>query len=106
MKTAVRPSASSVSERGRSVAATASSRQCGGGFRSLRGCEGTPSTSSFPSQTSSGSGIDSKPFLESLQRCEHEPADRVEIVPAFLHDDDRNPLSPEDAPCLAGSPPR
>ena len=37
MNTAVRPSVPIVRDRGRSVAATASSRQLGGGFRSLRG---------------------------------------------------------------------
>ena len=42
MKTARRRSAPSVSERGRSVAAIASSRQCGGGATSLRGCDRDP----------------------------------------------------------------
>ena len=97
MNTAVRPSAPIVSDRGRSVAATASSRQLGGGFRSSRAGRGTPSTSSLPSHTSSGSGIPMA-FLESLQRREHEPADRGEIVPALLYDDDRQPLLADQRP--------
>ena len=97
MNTAVRPSAPIVSERG----------TLGGGNRLeppvrrrlqvLRGCDGTPSNSSLPSQTSSGSGIPMA-FLESFQRREHEPADRGEIVPALLYDDDRQPGSADMRP--------
>ena len=103
MKTQVRPSAPSVSERGRSVAAIASSRQCGGGFRSLRGCEGAPSTSSFPIQIPNGSGTHAflLALLEALERGEHEPADRREIVPTLLHDHHGKRRGADDAAGLA-----
>ena len=87
MKAIERPSAESASDRGRSVAAIASSRQCGGAAGPRRVGVGTPPYSSVPIQTESGSGIPVSSLLEALQRGEHEPADRGEIVATFLYDD-------------------
>src|SRR5689334_14958313 len=85
-----------VSDRGRGVWTTASSRQCGGGSRSLRGCEGTPSCSSWPTQMSA-----TRARLEARQCREHQLADRVEAIAALL---DRDGGQPERAQRAPGRP--
>src|SRR3954463_731916 len=84
MKTARRPPAPTESDRGRSVAAIASRRQCGGGSRSLRGGTGIPWRSSLPIQMrSSGSGT-RQSFLEPRERLAHQGPYRGGLVPALL----------------------
>src|SRR5207244_1270676 len=95
MKATARPSLPIEIDRGRSVAAIASSRQCGGLGSPRRVGVGTPPYSSLPIQTDSGSGM--QPLLDSLERREHEPADRREIVAALLHDDGRQTEVAEEA---------
>src|SRR5215217_7618618 len=85
--TARRPSAPTVRDRGRSVAAIASSRQCGGGSRSLRGGTGIPCRSSLPIQIcSSGSGT-RRSFLDPGERLAPQGADRGQVVAAVLDED-------------------
>ena len=57
MKTAERPSGETTGDLGRSVATTASRRQCAGGFRSTRAGRGIPPCSSLPIQTGNGFGM-------------------------------------------------
>ena len=92
MKTRVRRSGPSAIERGRSVAAIASSRQCGGLGSPRRVGVGTPPYSSLPIHTRNGSGT-RQPLLQTFERGEHEPADRREIVATFLHDDRRESVA-------------
>ena len=68
----------------------ASSRQCGGcGLLAPVGV-GTPPYSSVPTQRRSGSLTRSPgSLLDPLERGDHEPAERCEIVATFLHDHSR-----------------
>src|SRR5919112_5934872 len=89
MKTAVRPSWLTVSERGRAVWAMASRRQCGGGTTSGRGGTGIPSRSSLPIQirsSASGSGTRHS-LLHPGERLRHQGADRGQVVAALLDED-------------------
>ena len=83
MKASVRPSGASARLRGRSVAAIASRRQCGGGFDSRFVGVGTPPYSSLPIQTSSGSGTSrrSRPRLPRAPRARGPRARRDRIPP-------------------------
>src|SRR4051812_37603675 len=103
MKTAVLPSALTVSDRGRAVWAIASSRQCGGGGTSLRSGTGMPARSSLPIQMrSSGSGSGTRrSLLDPGERLRHQGSDRGQVVAALLHEDGRKSQAAEDAPGLA-----
>src|ERR1700745_2007342 len=99
MKTAVRPSALTVSERGRAVWAIASRRQCGGGGTSVRAGTGIPACSSLPIQMrSSGAGSGTRrSFLEPGERLRHQGTDRGQVVAALLDEDGRKSHVAEDA---------
>src|SRR3954469_6146675 len=99
MKTAVLPSALTVSDRGRAVWAIASSRQCGGGGTSLRSGTGMPARSSLPIQMrSSGSGSGTRrSLLDPGERLRHQGSDRGEVVAALLDEDGRKSEAPQDA---------
>jgi hypothetical protein len=81
------PSAETECERGRSVAATASSRQKGGCGSPRRVGVGKPPNSSLPIHGERGSAA--MTLLDPLQRGADEPADGGEIVAAFLDHDGR-----------------
>src|SRR6185436_20364859 len=91
MKTAVRPSGPTVSERGRTSWAIASSRQSAGGGTSLRSGTGIPPRSSLPihmRSTGSGSGT-RRSLLDPGERLSHQGPDRGQVVAALLHEDGR-----------------
>src|SRR3954451_4383690 len=103
MNTAVRPSAVTVSERGRAEWAMASRRQCGGGPTSGRGGTGMPSRWSLPIQirsSASGSGTRHS-LLHPGERLRHQGADRGQVVAALLDEDGRQLQRAERAPGLA-----
>ena len=101
-----RPSAEIDGVRGRSVAQTASSRQCGGSGLPRRSGVGTPPYSSVPTHSDSAFTRPSRLRLDALERGEHEPADRREIVATLLHDHGRQPERAEQLTRRAGTPPR
>ena len=87
MKSARRRSAPIVIERGRGVCATASRRQCGGGFRSLRGCASTPRA-----RLSTWSSARQR-FPPRVPRAPRAPVLRsLPVVAALLDDDRRRPV--------------
>src|SRR3954451_21338043 len=106
MKTAVLPSALTVSDRGRAVWAIASSRQWGGGGTSLRSGTGMPAHSSLPIQmrsSASGSGT-RRSLLEPGERLRHQGSDRGQVVAALLDEDGRKSEAAEDAAGRAVAP--
>src|SRR3954452_23239020 len=99
MNTAVRPSALTVSDRGRALWAIASRRQCGGGPTSGRAGTGMPSRSSLPIQirsSASGSGTRHS-LLHPGERLRHQGADRGQVVAALLDEDGRKRQGAERA---------
>src|SRR3954454_19689421 len=91
MKTARRPSALRLSERGRAVCAIASRRQCGGGGTSTRSGTGMPARSSLPIQIRSSASESGtrRSFLHAGERLRHQRADRGQVVAALLDEDGR-----------------
>src|SRR4051812_34523552 len=87
MKTARRPSALTVTDRGRAVCTIASRRQCGGGATSLRAGTGMPCRSSLPIQMRSSGSATGESLLHPREGLADEGADRVEVVAALLDDD-------------------